>query len=160
MPKKWFYPIDDIMSVFAISLISFLTIINVFCRFVLNDPISWAEEITLGCFIWLIFIGVSSAMKRDGHIGVDYLIQKMPKVMRNVCTVIGAAAIYFVLIYIFIYLGFQLAFQAGNKVTPVLGISYTYIDLAVPIGGLLTAIHFTIKLIRSFQTDLEKKERA
>ncbi|MFD1780080.1 TRAP transporter small permease [Fredinandcohnia salidurans] len=159
MLKKWFNPIDDIISVIAISIISFLTIINVFCRFVLNSPISWAEEITLGCFIWLIFIGISSAMKRDGHIGVDYFIQKMPKAMRNVCTIIGAAAIYFVLIYIFIYLGFELASQASSKVTPVLGISYTYIDLAVPIGGLLTAIHFTIKLIRSFQVDSEKKER-
>lgn len=160
MLKKWFNPIDDIISVIAISIISFLTIINVFCRFVLNSPISWAEEITLGCLIWLIFIGISSAMKRDGHIGVDYFIQKMPKAMRNVCTIIGAAAIYFVLIYIFIYLGFELASQASSKVTPVLGISYTYIDLAVPIGGLLTAIHFTFKLIRSFQADSEKKERA
>nr|WP_304216688.1 TRAP transporter small permease [Fredinandcohnia onubensis] len=160
MLKKWFNPIDDFISVIAISIISFLTIINVFCRFVLNSPISWAEEITLGCFIWLIFIGISSAMKRDGHIGVDYFIQKMPKAMRNVCTIIGAAAIYFVLIYIFIYLGFELASQASSKVTPVLGISYTYIDLAVPIGGFLTAIHFTIKLIRSFQADSEKKERA
>ncbi|WP_099361240.1 TRAP transporter small permease [Fredinandcohnia onubensis] len=160
MLKKWFNPIDDIISVIAISVISFLTIINVICRFVLNSPISWAEEITLGCFIWLVFIGISSAMKRDGHIGVDYFIQKMPKAMRNVCTIIGAAAIYFVLIYIFIYLGFELASQAGSKVTPVLGISYTYIDLAVPIGGFLTAIHFTIKLIRSFQTNPEKKERA
>lgn len=160
MFKKWFNPIDDIISVIAISVISFLTIINVICRFVLNSPISWAEEITLGCFIWLVFIGISSAMKRDGHIGVDYFIQKMPKAIRNVCTIIGAAAIYFVLIYIFIFWGFELASQAGSKVTPVLGISYTYIDLAVPIGGFLTAIHFTFKLIRSFQSNPERKERA
>ena len=160
MVKKWFDPIDDILSVIAISAISALTIVNVFCRFILNSPISWAEEVTLGLFVWLVFIGISSAMKRDGHIGVDYFIQKMPKPFRIISMIIGAAAVYFVLIYVFMYLGMELTAQAAGKITPVLGISYQYIDFAVPLGGFLTAIHFTIKLIRSFQAESEKKERA
>lgn len=159
MLKKWFDPIDDILSVFAISAISALTIINVFCRFVLNSPISWVEEITLGFFVWLVFIGMSSAMKRGGHIGVDYFLLMLPKAIRNVFTIIGAVAIYFVLIYVFIYLGMELTAQAGSKITPVLGVSYQYIDFAVPFGGFMTTIHFTIKLIRSFQVDSEGKER-
>jgi TRAP-type transport system small permease protein len=158
--KKWLDPIDDIISVIALSAISVLTIVNVIFRFILNNPIVWAEEVTLGLFVWLVFIGISSAMKRGGHIGVDYFMERMPRPLRITCTLIGAAAIYFVLIYVFIYLGMELTSQAGSKVTPVLGISYQYIDLAVPLGGLLTAIHFTINLIRSFQTDLQKKERA
>lgn len=159
MLKKLFNPIDDIIAVFALSVVTFLTIINVFCRFILNNPISWAEEVTLGFFIWLIFVGISSAMKRGGHIGVDYFINKMPVTLRKIFTLVGAAAIYYVLIYIFIYLGYQFALQAESKITPVLGISYTYIDMAVPIGGALTAIHYTILLIRSFRTDSNEKER-
>lgn len=160
MMKKWFDPIDDILSVIALTVISALTIINVIFRFVLNSPIAWAEEVTLGLFVWLVFIGISAAMKRDGHIGVDYFIQKMPRFLRILSKIIGAAAIYFVLIYVFMYLGMELTLQAGSKVTPVLGISYQYIDFAVPLGGFLTAIHFTIKLIRSFQAETDKKERA
>jgi TRAP-type transport system small permease protein len=160
MLKKWLYSIDDIISVIALSIISVLTILNVIFRFILNNPIVWAEEITLGLFVWLVFIGVSSAMKRDGHIGVDYFIQKMPRFFRILSKIIGAAAIYFVLIYVFMYLGMDLTSKAGSKVTPILGISYQYIDIAIPIGGFLTAIHFTIKLIRSFQAESDEKERA
>ncbi|WP_077214960.1 TRAP transporter small permease [Bacillus dakarensis] len=160
MLKKWLDPIDDALSVVALAAISGLTIVNVICRFVLNSPIGWAEEVSLGLFVWLVFIGISSAMKRGGHIGVDYFIQKMPRPLQLVLTLIGAAAMYFVLIYVFIYLGWQFTAQAGSKITPVLGISYQYIDFAVPLGGLLTAIHFTINLIRSFQKDSDKKERA
>lgn len=158
MLKKWLYSIDDILAVIAISTVSILTIVNVFCRFILNSPISWVEEVTLGCFVWLVFIGISSAMKRDGHIGVDYFMLKLPKNLRNILNLVGAAVIYFVLIYMFIYLGWDLATSAGGKLTPVLGINYLYIDIAVPLGGFLTAIHFTIKLIHSFRKNGDGKE--
>ncbi len=160
MIAKWFNPIDDILSVLAIIGISALTIINVFCRFVLNSPISWVEEITLGFFVWLVFIGMSSAMKRGGHIGVDYFIMKLPKVFRNIFNLVGAAAIYFVLIYVFMFLGTELTAQAGMKLTPVLGLSYQYIDFAVPFGGFMTAVHFTVRLIKSFQVESGEKEQA
>ena len=96
-------------------------------------------------------------MKRGGHVGVDYFILKAPRPVRIVLNIIGAAAVYFVLIYVFIYLGLDLTVQAATKLTPVLGWSYQYIDIAVPIGGLLTAIHYTINLIRSFQSEFRKK---
>ncbi|MGM0876680.1 MAG: TRAP transporter small permease [Bacillota bacterium] len=150
MIKKWFNAIDDTISTSALAIIILLTVTNVFCRFVLNSPISWIEEISLALFIWMVFIGISSAMKRDGHIGVDYFVQKMPKPLRIFFIIIRAAAIYYVLFYVMIYLGYDLTSQAESKQTPVLGVSYQLIDIAVPIGGLLTAIHFTRILIRSF----------
>ncbi|MEC1740270.1 TRAP transporter small permease, partial [Schinkia azotoformans] len=153
MLKKWFYPLDDVFSVIALSGVLFFTIINVIFRFVLHSPIGWVEEVTLGLFIWMVFIGISSAMKRGGHVGVDYFMLMMPKPIRNVFNVIGAIAIYFVLIYVFIYLGMDLTSQAAVKITPVLGLSYQYIDIAVPVGGFLTAIHYTVNLIRSFKSD-------
>jgi len=159
MIKKWLYPIDDILSVIALSGVLFFTIINVIFRFVLHSPIDWAEEVTLGLFIWMVFIGISSAMKRGGHVGVDYFMLKMPKPIRTIFNIIGAIAIYFVLIFVFIYLGLDLTAQAASKITPVLGLSYQYIDIAVPVGGLLTAIHYTIYLIRSFRSETGEEGR-
>jgi TRAP-type C4-dicarboxylate transport system permease small subunit len=153
MIKKGFAIVDDLLSVIALSGITILTIVNVICRFVLNSPIAWVEEVTLGLFIWLVFIGISSAMKRGGHVGVDYFLERMPKFFRILFTIIGAFAVYFVLLYILVYYGINFAMQASGKLTPVLGINYQYINIAVPLGGLLTAIHFTIKLISSFRNE-------
>ncbi|PJN91702.1 TRAP transporter small permease [Bacillus sp. mrc49] len=149
MVIKWLKDIDDIIAVVALAGIIVFTSLNVFFRFVLNNPISWAEEMTLGLFIWMVFIGISSAMKRDGHVGVDYFVKKMPKPLRILSEIIRAAAIYYALIYVLMYLGLDLTSHAENKLTPVLGLSYRFIDIAVPLGGLLTAIHFTGKLTRS-----------
>ncbi|MCM3179113.1 TRAP transporter small permease [Cytobacillus horneckiae] len=149
MVIKWLKGIDDIIATVALAGIIVFTSLNVFFRFVLNNPISWAEEITLALFIWMVFIGISSAMKRDGHVGVDYFVKKMPKPLRILSSIVRAVAIYYALIYVLIFLGLDLTSYAENKLTPVLGLSYQFIDIAVPIGGLLTAIHFTRKLIRS-----------
>jgi len=158
MIKKWVNQIDDVIATIALTSILFITILNVFCRFILNTPFAWAEEVTLGFFVWLVFIGISSSMKRGGHIGIDYFVEKLPKPFKLVAISIRAAAIYFVLIFGFIYLGYDLTSQASSKVTPVLGISYQWIDIAIPIGGLLTAYHFSRQLLKLFKEESTPKE--
>lgn len=156
MVKRLFTLIDDGIGTIALIGIILLTGANVFLRYIVNQPITWLEEVAIGLFIWLVFIGISSAMRRNGHIGVDYFVKKMPRPLKLISHIIRAVAIYYVLIYVFIYLGFDLTSQAVNKVTPILGISYSLIDLAVPIGGILTTIHFTKTFIDSFQNDFLK----
>jgi TRAP-type C4-dicarboxylate transport system permease small subunit len=157
MNKKWFHVLDDGISTIALFAIILLTGTNVFSRYVLNKPLPWVEEIAIGLFVWLVFIGISSAMQRGSHIGVDYFVQKLPRPLRILSVIIRAIAIYYVLFYVFVYLGFTFTAQASSKVTPILGISYQVIDIAIPIGGVFTAVHFTRAFIRSIQVELGKE---
>lgn len=149
--------LDDLLSTIALVGVVGLTGINVIARYVFNHPVPWIEEVALGLFIWLVFIGISSTMKRESHVGVDYFVNMMPRPIRILSEIIRAVAIYYVLLYVFIYLGTTLTLQATNKLTPILGLSYQLIDISVPIGGALTAIHFTKSLIRSFRRDFGKE---
>lgn len=157
MIKIWFNRLDDVIATIALTGVLFVTITSIFYRFILSKPFAWAEEVTLGLFIWLVFVGISSAMKRGGHIGIDYFVERMPKPLRIVSKVIRAAVIYYVLLYVLVYLGFELTAQATGKLTPVLGIGYHWIDVAVPIGGLLTAYHFSRSIITSFRSESVQK---
>jgi TRAP-type C4-dicarboxylate transport system permease small subunit len=159
MIKKGLREIDDIIATFALAAVILLTGINVLLRYVFSSPIAWTTEIALGLFIWFVFIGISSAMKRDGHIGVDFFVKKLPKKLQVISGFLRAAAIYFVLIYVFIYLGLQLTLMSVGKLTPILGISYQFINAAVPIGGILTAIHFTAKYIASYREGFGREGR-
>lgn len=156
MIKHWLKNIDDLIAALALAGVILLTIANVISRYAFNSPLPWTEELSISLFIWFIFIGVSSTMKRNGHVGVDYFLNKLPRPLRVVGEIIGAIAIYFTLIYVFIYLGGQLAAQAQNKITPILGISYRTIDLAVPLGGAMSLIHFTVNLVRRYQDEYSR----
>lgn len=151
--KKWFDRLDDVVATTALTGILFITIVSIFYRFVLGSPFAWAEEVVLGLFIWMVFIGISSAMKRGGHIGIDYFVERMPKPLKIIAKVIRALVLYYVLLYVLVYLGWGLTAQATHKLTPVLGIGYQLVDIAVPIGGLLTAYHLTRVIITSFRND-------
>jgi TRAP-type transport system small permease protein len=149
--KKVFYNLDDAISVIALVGIIVVTSANIFFRYVLNSAIMWSLEVSLAFFVWLVFVGTSSAMKRDQHIGIDYFVNRLPKPLKYIAVTLHALVIYGILIFIFIMLGSQLAQSAAAKTTTVLNISYTFIDIAVPIGGVLTLIHFTLLLIKKYK---------
>ncbi|WP_163580912.1 TRAP transporter small permease [Gracilibacillus saliphilus] len=155
---KYLLNIDDFITVTALSGVLIITIVNVFLRFVVNNPLVWAEEVTLALFVWLIFIGVSSTMKRDAHIGIDYFVRRLPSSLRYIVDLLRYFTIYFVLIIVFILLGLTITIQAEMKVTSVLRISYSYIYISVFLGGLLSLVHLTSDFLLTFIGKKRKEE--
>ncbi|HLR52770.1 MAG TPA: TRAP transporter small permease [Candidatus Avamphibacillus sp.] len=155
--KKAFYYLDDFVGSLCVSFIIILVGLNVLMRYVFISPIAWTEEISIALFVWMTFIGVSSAMKRGGHIGVDYFVRKMPFSLKVVSEVIRGFAIMLVLVYIFIVLGFDLIDASSRKKTTILGMQYKFIYFAIPIGGVLTAIHFLRDFVKRFKYLLDTR---
>lgn len=155
--KKILANIDDVIASFMLIGVVIITVVNVIFRFVFNSPILWAEEVSLAFYVWLVFIGASSTMKRNGHIGIGFFVEKMSPVVQNIFNVLRIATMYFIFVYVFIYLGTKFTTQAILKVTPALGISYQWIDVAVPIGGVFLMYQFTKNIKKSFQNDIEQK---
>src|SRR5690625_1487203 len=56
-------------------MLSFFTVVVIFIqvmmRYVFSSSLSWSEEIARYGFIWMIFIGVSYAVKKNKHLKVD-----------------------------------------------------------------------------------------
>ena len=65
--------IGAVERVFGVALIAFITIaitIQVFTRYVLNQPLVWVEEAATYSFIWGAFIGASIGLKNNRHIKI------------------------------------------------------------------------------------------
>lgn len=65
--------IGAVERVFGVALIAFITIaitIQVFTRYVLNQPLVWVEEAATYAFIWGAFVGASIGLKNDRHIKI------------------------------------------------------------------------------------------
>jgi TRAP-type C4-dicarboxylate transport system permease small subunit len=69
--------IGAVERVFGVALIAFITIaitIQVFTRYVLNQPLVWVEEAATYAFIWGAFIGASLGLKQDRHITITTFV--------------------------------------------------------------------------------------
>ena len=69
----------------------------------------------------------------EGHCSIDVLARKLPSVPRRILDIV-VNLVVIVTLALLIYYGVLLAIKGANKLTPMLGIPYTYIDMAVPLS--------------------------
>ena len=144
---------DWLANLFTVAIVV-ITILAVFMRYILNDPLQWIEEVLITLYLWAIMLGAVSAMKTRGHVSIDALVVALPKTMQRYLAYFNDVVSIVVLVA-FGWLGLQLALAAGDKITPILGFKYTYIDLAVPVGAFWMAFYLLLQLIG----DIKKSAR-
>ena len=94
-PKGWSARIDhfeETLIAVLLGLMTIITFVNVIARKMFNDNILWALEATVFLFAWLVLLGASYAVKHSVHIGVDVVLQFMPKKLRKTVTLFAAVA--------------------------------------------------------------------
>ncbi|WED22585.1 TRAP transporter small permease [Vibrio sp. JC009] len=81
--------IEETLIAGFLGLMTLLTFTNVVFRYVLNDNILWALELTVFMFAWMILVGASYGVKRHFHIGVDVVVNMAPEGLRRVYAIIA-----------------------------------------------------------------------
>ncbi len=66
-----------------------ITNLNVFTRYFLNKPITFAVEMGRYCFVSIIFLGAIITTREDRHIQVDFVLGMMPPKMRFAAEQLG-----------------------------------------------------------------------
>src|SRR5437667_1455977 len=70
------HPEDWLAFVIFWSL-AFIVFLQFFTRYVLNDSLSWTEEIARYGLMWVVFIGGATVTRRNTHIAVELLANVM-----------------------------------------------------------------------------------
>jgi len=122
-------------------------IINVFTRYVLKFTFIWAEEISVTCFVWTIFLGAIGAFKHKMLMGVDFLLQVTKGKTR---TVIELLSNIFVFIVAIAMCGMSFTYVMNSKkITAALQISYSWINISIPLSFIMISIYAVINLIKN-----------
>ncbi|GAK55271.1 DctQ9 protein [Candidatus Vecturithrix granuli] len=117
----------------CLAVMTILTLLAVFNRYVLNAPISWAEEVVRYLMIWMAMMGLGIAFRENRLVAIvmfQDLLPARPKKFVN--QLIWALILFFSVMAII--LGIQLVHLARNDETAALGISMIYPYLSVPVG--------------------------
>jgi TRAP-type transport system small permease protein len=62
---------------------------NVVLRYVFNSGLSFYDELSRWCFVWLTFLGAIVAMRERRHLGVDILVRLLPRLGQTICFVVS-----------------------------------------------------------------------
>lgn len=124
--------LDSFLGMAAMAFIILLACANVFMRYVIGKPWGWVEEVTVFSFVWLTMLGASAVIHHEGHCSIDVLVRRMPAKWQRTISVVGDLVVLVTLCLLIRY-GIMLTIKGHTKLTPILGIPYSYIDASIPV---------------------------
>ncbi len=131
-----------VTSGFLVAVITVVVAAGVFWRYVLNDSLSWTEEVARYLLIWLAAVGSIVAMRRRRHVAID--------IIPDMFSGIGSRMIRFLIAIVIImtcavmsYFGWILAWNAWGQTASSFYLPLFYTTAAIPVatsGFLLIAV--------------------
>ena len=119
---KLFKGIDYLTGILTGLMVLFV-FMNVVLRTCFNSGLTWSEELSRYLFVFVTYVGAISAMRVNGHLGVDTLISRVPRPLKMVMYVVSQLVIA-ALMCILVHGSGKMVLQNTESRTAALGISY------------------------------------
>jgi TRAP-type C4-dicarboxylate transport system permease small subunit len=129
-----------------IALLAAMAVIiftNVALRYLTNQSIEWAEEVSRHMMIWLTFLGCGPVLRYGGHIAVENLQDALPRPLA-IATRVVVAVLLFAFFGFMIWYGWLYMQRAMFQMTAATQIPFGYIYAAMPVGGVLLIVHWAL----------------
>jgi tripartite ATP-independent transporter DctM subunit len=116
-------------------------LVGVFFRYVLNNSLTWSDEVATLLFAWATFFAVATAYLHDRHISIMILMDKLSATPRAIAQVLaeGIAGAFLLILLVSSYEAVDLV---GRGRSDALEISRIYFFLPVPTAAALMLLHW------------------
>ncbi len=126
---------------------TFVVLLGVVFRYIINMPLSWTEELSRYLMIWSASLAISIGIKEKGHVGLTVLIDKArSKILRNILET-SVFFVTLVFLSIMIYYSIQMVAEAKWQISQGLGISMVLPTLAVPVAMIIGLVQLVARYI-------------
>lgn len=80
---------EDICLVVMFMTMVAVIFLQIIMRFVFNDSLTWSEEMGKFIFVWISWLGISIGQRRNEHIKITMLTDKLPARTQKVVGIIA-----------------------------------------------------------------------
>ena len=133
---------EEAVLTITFSIMSIVCFVQVISRYFLGYSMPWSEELLRALFVWSSCMGLSLAFKTKSHLGVDALVNAMPKKLKKIVEVITyVIVIIFCIIMLYISIDITHMHFVNNQKTTAMQLPIGFISISLPIG-------FTLAIFR------------
>ncbi len=138
------YRIETALGVLFFAAMFGAVILQVFYRYVLNDPLVWPFELSIYSYVFIIYLGGAMAARKRTHISFGLVAERMPA---------RAQAALSALLHIFLIVIFALTiwpaigymdFVSGVR-SSALGLPWSWVIAIFPLGMGLIILHLALR---------------
>lgn len=128
-------------AIIAIGLVMLVVAwAHVFCRYVLNDSLTWSEELLKILLVWFCLLSTTVISVQREHVSIVVFKQMMPLKVNHTLTFI-AQVLMLVASVIVLFIGIDFVIVAGSRMTPALRIPYRYTYSAIPVAFAILSLY-------------------
>ena len=158
---RWLRRRAENVTVALLSVMFATFIIQIFFRYVLNNPIGWSEEVIITTWLWTVLWGAAFILGEAEEIRFDIIYSNISEGTRRVFTVITGVALVFIygisLPAAYRYVSFMKVERSAYLHVPINVMYSVYIIFAVAcIGRYCWLVYQAIRGAKSPMTDPAK----
>ena len=153
-----FCKFEENLALWLLAGLTILVFVSAMMR-TFGFPLNWAQDAAIVAFAWMIFFGSDIALRGPGLIGVDLFVKKFPFTVQKIIDIIFKIAIIIFLV-ILVVNGVTMTVEGWDREITTLGISYSFVTMAVPVGSFFMGITMVINLIKSVKELMNHKKGA
>lgn len=153
MLRKLDRAIVIVTSVFLVVLLLLMTgatLSGVLARYVLNDALTWSEEVARYSMVWLSFLGGGLVFRHGGHIAIDMFIRKIPEGLWRHIVFGISQLIILAFLAVLLWKGLDMLERSSQMTTPALQMPMMLPYAAIPVGAALMIYHLIAVAITSY----------
>lgn len=120
--------------------------LQVFFRYVLEEPLPWSEELARYLFVWAAFLAAAVTVGRNDHFSIPFFVERFSARSRVVFDALGIAlGIVFALIVV--SKGTAMSWRLLSALSPVLQLPQGAVYAVIPLAGLYMTVHLVVRFI-------------
>src|SRR3977135_4116247 len=93
---RWLRRRAENIAVILLSTMFACFIIQIFFRYVLNNPVGWTEEVVITMWLWTVLWGAAFILGEAEEIRFDIIYSNISENARRVCTVLTGSVLVFI----------------------------------------------------------------
>ncbi|HEX9015646.1 MAG TPA: TRAP transporter small permease [Chloroflexota bacterium] len=119
--------------------------IQVFWRYVIQDPPTWTEELARYVFSWEIFLGMALAFGRGTHIVVDALVSAVPRPIKRVL-LLGSNLLVLAFLLVLVWQGASMVGMTSNTTSTAMELNMGVVYAGLPTGAAIAALYVVMTI--------------
>jgi len=136
---------EETLLMIFLLLITVVMAYSVFARYVFNDALSWAEEISRYLFVGSAFLSASMCLKKRSSIKIDMLLTMFSPFIQRIILIVGDLVMLVFFAYVF--------YGAWNTVAKLISTGQTSPALLLPMYVVYSSmvLGFGLAIVRIIQ---------
>ena len=142
--------IDKFLEAICCTLLVLMTLTaswQVISRYVLNNPSTATEELTLIAFVWTSLFAAAYVFGKQDHMRVTFILDKFGESNKIKVKMLIEVVVFGFAALVLIFGGFKMCGLSMAQASSSLQIPMGYIYLALPFSGLFTCAYNVLNLL-------------